>query len=218
LIVGVVGNVKEQGLVAGTVPTVFVPHTQVPPRMHLMMNDWFPTAWLVRADSPLTVAAQLRDLVAEVDPTQPVMSLRTMNEVIADITQRPQSQSLLMGLFAAVALVLTIVGIYGVISYSVSQRTREFGIRMALGAATGGVLRMVLIRGLKVTGVGLVLGLLGALALARVLESLVFEVSPTDPVILSSVVISLLVVAILACALPALRATRVDPLIALRTD
>jgi ABC-type antimicrobial peptide transport system permease subunit len=186
--------------------------------MHLMMNDWFPTAWLVRADAPPAVAAQLRDLVAEVDPTQPVMSLRTMNEVISDITQRPQSQSLLMGLFAAVAIVLTIVGIYGVISYSVSQRTREFGIRMALGAETGGVLRMVLIRGVKVTGFGLVLGLLGALALARVLESLVFEVSPTNPVILVTVVLALLVVAVLACALPALRATRVDPLIALRTE
>jgi putative ABC transport system permease protein len=141
-----------------------------------------------------------------------------MHQVISDITRQPQSQSLLMGLFAAVALMLTVVGIYGVISYSVSQRTREFGIRMALGAESRSVLRMVIYQGMKVTVVGLGLGLVGSLALARVLESLVFEVSPTDPVILASVVISLLAVAILACVVPARRATRVDPLIALRSE
>ncbi len=217
-IVGVVGDVREQGLAVEGVPTVFVPHTQVPPQLHKSMNEWFPVAWLVRTDSLSMVGAQLRDVVAEVDPTQPIMSLRTMNQVISDITEQPQAQSLLMGAFAALALALTVVGIYGVISYSVSQRTREIGIRMALGAERRGVLRMVLYEGLKVTSVGLGLGVLGSLALARVLESLVFEVSPTDPRILSSVAISLLIVAILACVVPALRATRVDPLIALRSE
>jgi predicted permease len=218
VIVGVVGNVREQGLAVATVPTVFVPHTQVPLRLHRLMNEWFPTAWLVRSDSSRAVAAQLRDLVAEVDPAQPIMRLRTMDEVISDITQRPQSQSLLMAIFAAVALVLTVVGIYGVISYSVSQRTRELGIRMALGAEGGSVLQMVLYRGIKVAGVGLALGLLGAVALARVLESLVFEVSPTDPFIMASVILFLMIVAVLACMIPAFRATRVDPVIALRSE
>jgi predicted permease len=217
-IVGVVGNVKEQGLAAGVVPTVFVPQTQVLAASHRSMNEWFPMVWLVRAEPSSMIAGQLRDLVGEVDPAQPVMNVRTMRQVISDITRQPQSPSLLMGLFAAVALMLTIVGIYGVISYSVSQRTREFGIRMALGAESRSVLRMVLYQGLKVTSVGLGLGLVGSLALARVLESLVFEVSPTNPVILASVVLSLLAVAILACVIPALRATRVDPLIALRSE
>jgi putative ABC transport system permease protein len=218
VIIGVVGNVKEQGLAVDAVPTVFVPQTQVPASSHKTMNEWFPMVWLVRADAQSMVAGQLRELVAEVDPAQPVMNLRTMHQVISDITRQPQSQSLLMGLFAAVALMLTVVGIYGVISYSVSQRTREFGIRMALGAESRSVLRMVIYQGMKVTVVGLGLGLVGSLALARVLESLVFEVSPTDPVILASVVISLLAVAILACVVPARRATRVDPLIALRSE
>jgi len=218
VIIGVVGNVREQGLAVDAVPTVFVPQTQVPASAHKTMNEWFPMVWLVRTDSPSMIAGQIRDLVAEVDPAQPVMNLRTMRQVISDITRQPQSQSLLMGLFAAVALMLTIVGIYGVVSYSVSQRTREFGIRMALGAESRSVLKMVLYQGMKVTAVGLGLGLVGSLVLARVLESLVFEVNPTDPFILASVVISLLAVTILACVVPALRATRVDPLIALRSE
>lgn len=123
-----------------------------------------------------------------------------------------------MGGYAALALLLAAVGIYGVMSYNVTQRTHEFGVRLALGAAPGDVLRMVLSRGLLLTGIGLVMGIAGALALGRVVQSLLFNTSASDPVTLAAVAVLLALVALLASYLPARRATRVDPLVALRYE
>jgi len=153
-----------------------------------------------------------------VDPEQPVVEIRTMDEVIGEsISQQRFAMRLLTG-FAALALLLAGIGIYGVLSYTVRQRVQEIGIRMALGAASGDVVRMVLIEGLKPTLAGLALGVAGAAALGRVLTSLVFGVTPRDAATFGVVSMVVLAVGLLACLVPAYRATRVDPLQALRAE
>src|SRR5882672_9704638 len=142
----------------------------------------------------------------------------TMEQLLADSYAPRRFQTWLFGLFAAVALVIASVGIYGVISYAVSQRTREIGIRMALGAQAGDVLRMVIWRGMSLALAGVVLGITAALALTRVMKNLLFEVSATDPAIFALIALLLVSVAFIASYIPARRATKVDPLIALRSE
>jgi putative ABC transport system permease protein len=156
--------------------------------------------------------------VHAVDPEQPVVEVLTMDEVIGEsIAQQRVAMRLLTG-FAALALLLAGIGIYGVLSYTVRQRVQEIGIRMALGAASGDVVRMVLIEGLKPTLAGLAIGVAGAAALGRVLTSLVFGVTPRDAATFGVVSMVVLAVGLLACLVPAYRATRVDPLQALRAE
>jgi ABC-type antimicrobial peptide transport system permease subunit len=141
-----------------------------------------------------------------------------MSDTVADSLVRPRFLSLLLGAFSVIALALAAVGIYGVMAYSVSQRTQEIGVRVALGARSSDVMKMVLGQGTKLAAVGVGIGLVGAFALTRVMSTLLFEVSVTDPVTFAAVVALLAIVALLACYIPARRATKVDPLIALRCE
>ncbi len=175
--------------------------------------------FVVRAGGdPLAVAAAVRGAVRELDAGLPVYGLRPMTEVVGVALVRPRFLSLLLTAFSAIALLLAGVGIYGVMAYSVSQRTQEIGVRMALGASRANVLAMILGQGARMTALGVGLGLVGAFALTRVIATLLFEVSATDPATFAAVVGLLVIVALLACYVPARRATKVDPLIALRYE
>jgi putative ABC transport system permease protein len=152
------------------------------------------------------------------DQEVPVFSIKTMDEYISATVATPRFNATLLVIFAAVAFVLTIVGLYGVMSYSVAQRTNEIGIRMALGAQTGDVLRLIVSQGFKLVLIGLGIGLVGAFALMRVIASLLFGVTTKDPLTFAAVAVLLALVALLACYIPARRATRLDPLHALRYE
>jgi ABC-type antimicrobial peptide transport system permease subunit len=150
------------------------------------------------------------------DASLPVANVRSMNDVVATALATPRLTGFLLGAFAAIALALAAVGIYGVLAYLVSQRTQEIGIRMAVGADRSRVLGMVLRQGLSLAGVGIVVGLIGAFALTRLMQSLLYEVRPDDPMTFVAVAAALMLVALIASVLPARRATRVSPVIALR--
>ena len=152
------------------------------------------------------------------DPSLPVVDLRTMDEVFADSTAQPRFLTLLLGLFGGLALVLAALGTYGILSYLVSERRQEIGIRLTLGASRGQVLGLVLGHGLKLAGAGLVLGIAGAVYLTRLMGSLLFGVQPADPMTIAAVAALMAAVALLACFVPAHRATRVDPMTVLRTE
>ncbi len=162
--------------------------------------------------------ARIRDAVREVDPNQPVYSLRTMDEVINTSVAPRRTNTFLLTIFGVVALVLAGVGVYGVLSYGVTQRTREIGVRVALGAQRGDVVRLVVLQGAMLTGVGIVVGLSGAFAASRLLSSILYEVSPHDPRVFVAAPVALAGIGLLAVLLPALRATRVDPMTALREE
>jgi ABC-type antimicrobial peptide transport system permease subunit len=167
---------------------------------------------------PASVARAVRAAVQSVDSTQPISALATMEQVIATSTSQRRLALMLFGAFAAVALLLAVAGIYGVLAGAVTERTREIGVRSALGATPASILRMVLVQGARLTGAGLAIGVLGALSLGRFLESLLYSVNAADPVTLVSVVALLALVALAACLLPALRAVGIDPMSALRAD
>jgi putative ABC transport system permease protein len=209
-IIGVVGNVHEMGLDAVPEPAVYWPHPE------LVMSAM---TVLVRTSSdPLALVSAARGELQKLDPELPMAAVATMDQLLADSLSRSRFTMLLLGIFAAVALLLAAVGIYGLIAYSVTQRTQELGIRIALGAQRRDVLRLVLAQGTRLTLLGLSLGLLAALALSRLLATLLFGVTATDPLTFAGVAALLAFVALLACFLPARRATRVDPLVALRYE
>jgi predicted permease len=176
-------------------------------------------SFVVRATGdPTQLAGAVRAAVRELDPSLPLYGVDPLSDVVADSLVRPRFLSLLLGAFSVIALMLAAVGIYGVMSYAVSQRTQEIGVRMALGARSSDVMKMVLGQGSKLAVAGIGIGLAGAFALTRVMSTLLFEVSVTDPVTFAAVVALLVIVALLACWVPARRATKVDPLIALRNE
>ena len=158
----------------------------------------------------------MRQTVWEIDKDQPVSDISSMEEIVSDSVARQRFSMLLLGVFAGLALVLAAVGIYGVMSYSVAQQTREIGIRMALGAQRSDVLKMTVGQGLRLVLTGVAIGLAAAFVLTRVMATLLFGVSPTDPLTFIGISIVLIGVALLASYIPALRATRVDPMFALR--
>jgi putative ABC transport system permease protein len=209
-IVGVVRDVRHEGLETEPQPEMYVPDRQRPEReMNLVVRA---------AGDPTNLAAAVRNAVYAIDPDQPVANVKPMSSLLADSVAKPRFNYLLLTLFAAVALTLTVTGVYGVASYAVARRTREMGIRLALGAQGLDVLKLVIGEGMKPVIAGLGLGLAGSYALTRVMESLLFNVSATDPTIFAGVAAMLAIVAMLACYLPARRATKVDPAIALRSE
>jgi len=175
--------------------------------------------FVVRAEGdPSLLAGAVRAAVREIDPALPIFGMQTMSDTVADSLARPRFLSLLLGAFSVIALALAAVGIYGVMAYSVSRRTQEIGVRVALGAKASDVLKMVLGQGTKMAAIGVGIGLAGAFALTRVMSTLLFEVSVTDPATFAAVVALLALVTLLACYIPARRATKVDPIIALRRE
>jgi putative ABC transport system permease protein len=174
---------------------------------------------LVRTSlDPAGLAPNVRAAIHEIDRTAPVYNMASMNESMGQQTARSRFTSWLMGIFAVVALVLAMVGVYGVMSYAVTRRTQEIGIRMALGARRGDVLRLIVRQGMLVIFIGIAAGLAASLTLTRLLQTLLYGVTPTDMLTFASVPLVLICVALFACWAPALRASRVDPLIALRNE
>jgi putative ABC transport system permease protein len=208
-IVGVVGSVKYEGLDTIPRPTMYAPFS----------TDLFGTMWMMvkTAGDPRDFAPIARQVVRELDPTIPAASLERLDVVITESVAQRRFSMLLLAAFALVALFLAAVGLYGVVAYAVSLRTQEIGLRMAIGAQRSDVLRMVLGGGMKLAAAGVVLGLLAALWLARFVATMLFGVTPFDPVSYSVTAAILLSVSALACYVPARRATTVDPLVALRT-
>jgi putative ABC transport system permease protein len=209
-VVGVVGDTRsEPGEPAG--PQMYVPYAQD--------ANWGSLSLVVRASGdPAAIAPAARKEVHAFDKAIPVYNVRPMGDVVAAALAERRASTLLVGAFALLALLLALVGIYGVTAYYVTQRTHEIGIRVALGARARNVLGLVVGQSLRLTLAGLALGLCGALALTRVLESLLYDVRPTDPATLAGAAALLGAVAILACLIPARRATKVDPMIALRAE
>src|ERR1043166_3345127 len=167
---------------------------------------------------PSSLAGSVRQVVNEVDKSVPVSEVKTMDHVVSASITQPRFNLFLLGLFGAVAMILSAAGIYGVTAYGVTQRTHELGIRIALGAQVGDVLKMILGQGMAVIGVGMVLGLAAAFALARLLRSLLFGVGENDPLTFTAITVVLFIVALVACYVPARRATKVDPLTTLRYE
>ncbi len=209
-IVGVVKDTKQEDLTTELRPAFYTPYLQAAPPS---------VAVLVRAGSdPMSLAGAIRREVRSLDKELPVQDLRTMEQILHESTSEPRFNMLLLGTFAALALILASVGVYGVVSYSVLQRSQEMGIRMALGAQRRDVLKLVVSQGMTSALVGVGIGLAAALGLTRVMSSLLYGVQPTDP--LTFVAVGLLVsfVALLASYIPARRATEVDPIVILRYE
>jgi predicted permease len=218
-IVGVVGDVREAGLDSVPPPVMYLPAAQVPREHAVIINRLMPVNWIVRTHAePLRMAETLRRELLTVDPLQPVSNIRSMEQVLsASLTVRDLS-TWLLGIFAAIALTLAAIGIYGVMSYSVAQRSHELGIRMALGAGRPAVLGMVLRNAGVLCGVGAILGLAAAAALTRGLSTLLYGVTSVNFATYTVATAILLGVGLFAAWVPALRATRVDPVEALRHE
>jgi putative ABC transport system permease protein len=211
-IVGVAGNVRHASINAPAFPGAYTPYAQD-------RESWSRISLVLRANGdPSSLAAVLRKEISAIDPQQPVSNVQTMEQLMSASIKRPRFIMLLLGLLASIALALSVVGIYGLMSYSITERTHEIGIRMALGAQARDVLRMVVGQGLKLILIGLGIGITGAFALTRLMSSLLFGVSTADPVTFLAVSALLAVAALLACYIPARRATRVDPMVALRYE
>jgi putative ABC transport system permease protein len=209
-VIGIVGNVKELGLDEEFPAEIYLPIRQWPVgRMTMVARTAVP---------PMALADEVKKTVQELDANLPVNDIRTLEEVVAESIAQPRFYMLLLAVFAVVALVLAAIGIFGVMSYTVSQRTREIGIRMALGAQGGNVVGMVVRQAMLLAVVGLALGVTAALALSRTMTTLLFDMSPTDPITFAAVVGVLASVASLASYLPARRAALVDPIEALRAE
>ena len=218
-IIGIVGDVRENGLNTAAPGVMYVPMGQVPDGLTQLANRVLPTSWIIRtAVSPLTLVQAISHEFLAVDNEMPPSHVRTMEQVISEVTARQNFNMLLLAIFASIALLLAAVGIYGVMSYAVEQRTHEIGIRMALGARTPDMLRLVVIEGMRLAGTGVAIGLLTAFGLTRLLAKLLFGVKPTDPPTYVAVALILSSVAFIACYIPARRATRVDPVVALRCE
>ncbi len=209
-IVGVVGDVRHRGLGDDVRPEMYVPQAQ-------FANAGITLIVRTQGD-PLNLVNQLKQEIRALDPALPVTDIKTLAQFRQETLAVPRFNSFLLGGFALLALLLTLVGLYGVMSYSVTQRTPEIGIRMALGASATDVLRMIVAQGARLVAFGLALGLVGAFALTRVLQNLLYDVRTTDPLTFALMALLLASVALLACYWPARRATQVDPLIALRRE
>jgi len=209
-IVGVVGNINHVALSEPAWPEMYVPYAQfAPPTMNIVVRA---------AADPMNLVAALRDRVSAVDKNETLSAARSMDEVLGASVSQPRFSSQLLGLFAALALVLAAIGLYGLMAYSITQRRNEIGIRMALGARREDILRLILRQGLWLTLAGMGLGFVASVLLTRVLSTMLFTVAPTDPQTFLAVALLLAGVALAACLIPARRAAKVDPMVALRYE
>ncbi|HEX3091915.1 MAG TPA: FtsX-like permease family protein, partial [Candidatus Angelobacter sp.] len=202
-------DVKYYGLDKEVLDTAYVAFAQTPMGGTLLVKT---------AGNPLNYAQQMREAVFSVDPEQPVNNIQTLNQVRGDALVQSRLTTLLLALFAGLALAIAATGLSGVTALMVSQRTREIGIRMALGAQSNEVLRMVLMQGMRMIGVGLAVGIVAALIFSRVMKALLFETTVNDPLTFAGVALLFLAVGLAASYVPARRVTKVDPLIALRSE
>jgi putative ABC transport system permease protein len=209
-VVGVVGNAKQYGIEEAARSQMYAAYSQQP--------GIFATAVIRTSVDPMSLAEPVRQAIWKVDPDQPMWKIRTVEFLVNRSVADRKFVLALMGMFAALALVLTMIGLYGVISYLVNQRTQEIGIRMALGAQMGDILRMVLKQGMLLVALGVAIGLGAAWLMTRLMEKLLFQVSATDPLTFAAISVLFVAVALLACYLPAKRAAKVDPLVALHYE
>jgi putative ABC transport system permease protein len=210
-IIGVVGDVKHRSLRSEDTPEMYLPQTQIPFNiMSLVVRT--------RVDKPASLTSAIKAQIATIDPNLPLTSVKVFDEYIAKSLARPRFNALLLSIFAGVALVLTAIGIYGVMAYSVAQRTNEIGIRIALGAAKSSIFRLIVGQAMALVAISVIVGVLGAFAATRLLNSLLFGVGAADPITFGGIVLLISAVAFLAAWLPARRAAQVDPIVALRTE
>ncbi len=207
---GIVENVRYFGLTEAAQPSLYLPVAQAPFRR---MNFTIRTAGV-----PEGLIAAIRGEIVSMDPTVPIARVQTMERILSDSVASDRFSMLLLTLFAVIALVLAAVGIYGVTSYSVSQRTAEMGVRMAVGANPSDVLKLVMVSGAKLALSGVVVGLVGAAALSRIMASQLYAVGATDPLTFAGVGLVLALVALVATYVPALRAARIDPVLAIQGE
>jgi putative ABC transport system permease protein len=209
-VVGVVADVKQAGLNAPHTMQIYLPHAQY--------GNGFLTLVMRTGSDPLSVAGEVRRSVAQLDPELPVANIASMDQVLSDSVSPQRFSAVLLGTLAGVGLLLATVGVYGVLSYEVSRKTREIGIRVALGAARTDVLALIVGQGARLLLLGVIIGTAAALLLTRLMSRLLFGISSSDPVTFASVTLFLLAVALLACYIPARRAAKVDPMVALRCE
>jgi putative ABC transport system permease protein len=218
-IIGIVGSVTETGLSQGMVPVMYIPEGQATDGITKLANSLVPMSWAIRTKTdPLSLSGPVRREFESLDARLGPSKIRTMEAVISDSTTRENFNMLLLTVFASVALLLAAVGIYGLMSYAVEQRTQEIGIRIALGAGRGEMMKMILGQGMRLAGIGILIGLAAAFGLVRLLSQFLFGVKATDPLTFAGVAIVLTAVALVAAFVPARRATQVDPILALRQE
>ncbi|HMV49276.1 MAG TPA: ABC transporter permease, partial [Blastocatellia bacterium] len=218
-IIGVVADNKQHGLDRPAAPTVFVPIPQVADKLMAGVRAFTDANFTVRTTvAPQSLTAAIKRELTAIDPSVPLSNISTMEELTALSIASQRFNMLLLGLFSGLGLLLAGVGIYGVMAYAVSQRTNEIGIRIALGAQSRDVLRLVIRQGMTLALIGMSIGLLAAFGLTRLMSGLLFGVSATDPITFAAIGLVLGLVALLACWIPARRATNVDPMVALRYE
>jgi predicted permease len=216
-IIGIVADSRDNGLNQDPGPKMFVPQAQIPDNVNVLNAKISPMSWVIRTRvPPLSIAAAVASQIREATGL-PVADIRSMDQIVSRSTSREQFNTLLMTVFALSALTLAAIGIYGVMAYAVQQRTREIGVRLALGAEPGDVRLMVVAQGMKLAVVGMILGVATAYALSRYMRSLLFGVEMRDPVVFVGMPLLLGIVALVAVWIPAARASRVDPVGALRS-
>jgi len=218
-IVGVVASVHESGLNEAAPPVFYVPAAQVSDALTRLGNSLIPASWIVRtAGITASLTSSIQQEFLAVDSQLPVSQVKPMDAVVGTSIQQQNFNMLLLTIFGAIALLLAAIGIYGLMSYSVEQDTRDIGVRLALGAERGAILRMVVRRGMTLAAAGVAAGLAAAFAASRLLAGMLYGVKPGDPATYATVAAALAAIALAACYLPARRATRVDPIIALRAE
>jgi predicted permease len=220
-IIGVVGNVRENGLDVDPPPVFYQLYSQVPDGALKLVNSLLAPSLLIRTQpgvSPMSIAGAVKRTLSSAETALPPAKMQTMEQIAFDSTARQNFTLLLLGIFAAIALLLAALGVYGVMSYAVEQRTREIGVRAALGASRSDTLVLVLRQGFLLALIGVIAGLTAALGLTRLLASQLFGVKPSDPVTFAAVATILFTVALAATVIPALRASRIDPMLALRYE
>jgi predicted permease len=210
-VVGVVGDVRHSNLIADPTPIIYGPYHQSDGSREMAL------AVLTSGTLDATVTSA-RNTIRSIDPGAPIYDIRPLSQVLSDAVSAPRFTAILVALFSAIALAMASVGLYGVIRYSVNQRVREIGVRVALGAGRGEIIRLILGKGLMLTTIGIAIGLMGAIGLTRLIRTQLYNVSPTDPLTLLMVALLLAAISMAASLLPAYRATRVDPVRALRQE